>query len=98
MTLEGIVDAAAQFAQSYSGWLGLQCMFLRRNRREVEDFARLINRVRPREVQVNTPPDPTRKIGISIAGESHDSVNYPARPLKPLDEESIARLRLGFSR
>lgn len=92
VTLEGIVDAAARFAQSYSGWLGLQCMFLRRNRREVEDFARLINRIRPREVQVNTPTRPYPQDWYIDSRGSHDGVNYPARPLKPLDEESIAEI------
>ena len=92
LTLEGIVEAAARFAQSYSGRLGLQCMFLRRNRREVEDFARLINRIGPQEVQVNTPTRPYPQDWYIDSRGSHDGVDYPARPLKPLDQESIGQI------
>ncbi len=90
--LEGIVEAACRFREEYSGWLGLQMMFLPNTRDSLEDYARLIRRIRPNEVQVNTPTRPYPDGWYLASRGSHDGVDYPARPLKPLSTERLQEI------
>ncbi|MEJ2080560.1 MAG: radical SAM protein [Acidobacteriota bacterium] len=90
--LEGIVEAASRFRQEYSGWLGIQMMFLPNTRDSLDDYARLIRRIRPNEIQVNTPTRPYPDGWYLASRGSHDGVDYPAHPLKPLSPERLRQI------
>lgn len=92
VTLEDVVEAAARFRQDYAGWLGLQMMFLRNSRDSLEDYAHLIRRIRPDEIQVNTPTRPYPNGWYLASRGSHDGVDYPARPLKPLTPNRLQEI------
>jgi len=87
VTLDGIISAASLFRQSYRGFLGIQMMFTRVNLHEVPQFAALLNRLRPDEVQLNTPTRPYPETWVVQTRGSHDGVDYPARPLKRVSRE-----------
>jgi wyosine [tRNA(Phe)-imidazoG37] synthetase (radical SAM superfamily) len=89
VTLTRIVESACEFRQEYKGYLALQMMFVHSNRREVGAFARLIERIQPDEVQVNTPTRPYPDGWYLASRGSHEGVNYPAKPLKPLEPEAL---------
>ncbi len=55
VTLAGIVEAAARFRRAYRGHLDSQVMFLPANRGMAEKLCDLLLRIRPDEVQLNTP-------------------------------------------
>ncbi len=92
VTLEGIVEASCRFRKEYSGWLGLQMMFLPNTRDSLEDYARLIRRIQPNEIQVNTPTRPYPDGWYLASRGSHDGVDYPAHPLKPLSTERLQEI------
>jgi len=91
VTLEGIISATAAFRDLYPGFLGIQMMFTRVNIGEVRQFADLLKRLRPDEVQLNTPTRPYPESWVIQTRGSHDGVDYPARPLKRVSrEEAVA--------
>jgi len=92
VTLAGIVDSAVEFRQKYDGYLALQMMFVHSNRREADAFAKLIERIQPDEVQVNTPSRPYPDGWYLASRGSHEGVDYPAKPLKPLDAETLREI------
>jgi wyosine [tRNA(Phe)-imidazoG37] synthetase (radical SAM superfamily) len=92
VTLTRIVENAREFRREYSGYFALQMMFVHSNRREVEEFAQLIERIRPDEVQVNTPTRPYPDGWYLASRGSHEGVDYPAKPLKPLDAEMLREI------
>ncbi|MFB3902876.1 MAG: radical SAM protein [Acidobacteriota bacterium] len=91
VSLEGIISATAAFRQTYRGFLGIQMMFTRVNIGEIRDFAAILNRLQPDEVQLNTPTRPYPQSWVIQTRGSHDGVDYPARPLKRVTrEEAVA--------
>lgn len=91
VSLEGIIAATAAFRERYRGFLGIQMMFTRVNIGEVRDFAGILKRLRPDEVQLNTPTRPYPESWVIQTRGSHDGVDYPARPLKRVSrEEAVA--------
>jgi len=97
VTLQRIVSSAVRFRSEYSGYLGIQMMFVHSNRDEIESFAEILNRIRPDEVQVNSPTRPYPDDWYPASRGSHAGVDYPAKPLKPLPKEAldtiVSRLR-----
>jgi len=97
VTLDGIISATAAFRKKYQGFLGIQMMFTRVNIPEVPKFAAILNRLRPDEVQLNTPTRPYPESWVIQTRGSHDGVDYPAKPLKRVSREEAveieARLR-----
>ena len=92
VTLERIVAAAARFRRRYPGRLGLQMMFLPNGKDALEDYARLVRRIGPDEIQVNTPTRPYPDGWYLASRGSHDGVDYPAHPLKPLTAERLEEI------
>jgi len=92
VTLEGIVSGAEAFRAEYSNCLGIQFMLLPNSRVDIEDYAALVNRIRPDEIQVNTPTRPYPDDWYLASRGSHEGVDYPARPLKQVSAERLARI------
>ncbi|MBI1724550.1 MAG: radical SAM protein [Candidatus Tectomicrobia bacterium] len=55
VTLAGVLEGTLQFRREYKGHLDTQVMFLPANRGMAEALCVLLNRIRPDEVQLNTP-------------------------------------------
>jgi len=92
VTLEGIVDAAVQFRSEFSGKLGVQTMFVYPNARDIDGFVRILKRIQPDEVQVNTPTRPYPSGWYLASRGSHDGVDYPAKPLKSVPPEQLSEI------
>jgi wyosine [tRNA(Phe)-imidazoG37] synthetase (radical SAM superfamily) len=92
VSLSRIVEGAVQFRSEYEGYLGIQMMFVHSNRGELERFAGILNRIRPDEVQVNSPTRPYPDGWYLDSRGSHEGVDYPAKPLKPLTVEEISKI------
>ena len=92
VTLSRIVESAVQFRSNYSGKLGIQMMFVYANTEEIEAFAEILNRIRPDEVQVNTPTRPYPSDWYLASRGSHEGVDYPAKPLKQVSLEQLAQI------
>lgn len=92
VSLSRIVENLIRFREMYSGFLGIQSMFLKPNLAEVDAIASIIKRVEPDEVQLNTPSRPYPVAWVVDARGSHQGAPYPAKPLKPIDRAEAARL------
>ncbi|MEE8585392.1 MAG: radical SAM protein [Acidobacteriota bacterium] len=92
LTLQKIVGSTVEFRRQFPGYLGIQCMFLRNNLEEFEALIPLLNRIRPDEVQINSPTRPYPQSWVLSSRGSHDGVDYPAKPLKPLSHEEGDRI------
>lgn len=87
VSLESIVAGLLAFRAEYPGYLAIQMMFMPLNRQEVEEFAALLVRIAPDEVQLNTPMRPVPQEWFIEARGNHDKAPYPAVPLKHLSRE-----------
>jgi len=93
VTLARIVQSLVEFHSMYPGYLGIQMMFTRVNLGEADEFVEILNRVRPDEVQLNTPTRPYPQDWVLQARGSHEGVDYPAKPLKRISREEADALR-----
>ncbi|GAB4232141.1 MAG: hypothetical protein Kow00109_04500 [Acidobacteriota bacterium] len=96
VTLETVVRGSERFRDEYRGWLGVQMMFLPNSKDSLEDYLPLLERIRPNEVQVNTPTRPYPDGWYLESRGSHDGVSYPARPLKPLPPDRLREIEDFF--
>lgn len=92
VTLAGIIDALLQFRSEYLGVLGVQSMFLNERSADVGKLAALLNRIRPDEVQLNTPSRPYPRQWVVETRGSHGAAQYEAVPLKGIDRRQAARI------
>jgi wyosine [tRNA(Phe)-imidazoG37] synthetase (radical SAM superfamily) len=98
VTLGKIVEGAAAFRREYGGFLGVQMMFLPSTHDRAEDFAPLLIQIEPDEVQLNTPTRPYPGDWYLQSRGSHEEVDYPAKPLKPLSSWRLGQIAAELSR
>lgn len=55
ITLKKIISGIIQFKKEFRGKLGLQLMFVEKNRDEYKDIVKLALKIMPDEIQINTP-------------------------------------------
>ena len=94
VTLEKIVEDAVRFRGIYKGFMGVQCMFLPLNIDEADEFAELLNRIKPDEVQLNTPtrPYPQEWHYTARGGHSKELREYEGKPLKTIRLEKAEEI------
>jgi len=92
ITLASILRGLRRFRDEYSGYLGLQTMFVHSSLDRIEELAALVREIRPEEVQVNTPTRPYPSEWHLASRGSHEGVSYPARPVKPVSAEYLLRV------
>ena len=56
--LENIIQAIYDFRSIFNGKLALQIMFLEDNKHQAEEIAEIAKKIKPDEVQINTPLRP----------------------------------------
>ncbi|HSR50553.1 MAG TPA: radical SAM protein [Acidobacteriota bacterium] len=91
--LSQIVEGAQALRSEFSGYLGVQIMFLPPNLEEAEAMIPLLRRIRPDEVQVNTPtrPHPREWRLKNRSGRRADPCNKVLKPLPVEQLEDISR-------
>ncbi len=94
ITLETIMRNILQFKKEYNGFLGIQVMFLPSNLSETEELIALLNRIRPNEVQLNTPTRPYPKYWhiSSRGGHTKELRHYDSVPLRKIALEDAERI------
>lgn len=91
VTLRGVVDGIKCFRSEYRGRLGVQTMLLLPRRQKAEAFARLLEEIRPDEVQLNAPLRPVPRGWFPGARGNAGSTNVPAVRVKTFSSEEAAR-------
>ena len=56
-----VIEGIKKFREAYRGRLGLQMMFVNKNKAEAGELAYLSNHIKPEEVQINTPLRPCKE-------------------------------------
>lgn len=92
VTFDSLIEGILAFRAEYKGYLAIQMMFMPMNRKEVEEFAALLRRIAPDEVQLNTPMRPVPQEWFIEARGNHDQAPYPAVPLKHLTREEALQV------
>lgn len=92
VTFDSLIEGILAFRAEYKGYLAIQMMFMPMNRKEVEEFAALLRRIGPDEVQLNTPMRPVPQEWFIEARGNHDQAPYPAVPLKHLTREEALQV------
>lgn len=98
VTFESILAGILALRAEYSGYLAIQMMFMPLNRKEVEEFAEILKRIAPDEVQLNTPMRPVPQEWFIEARGNHDKAPYPAVPLKHLSREEALEVEAELRR
>lgn len=89
VSFQELIDSAEKFRKTYGGFFGLQVMLLFSKLDQVEDYARLFQRIQPDEVQINTPTRPYPQDWYLDSRGSHGRVEYPAKALKRLTPQRV---------
>ncbi len=89
ITLSSIIENILLFKQVFSGFLGIQTMFLPGNESDLSQLAELLCRIDPDEVQLNTPTRPYPKYWhvSSRGGHSEELRKYKSVPLRTVSKE-----------
>ncbi len=93
ITLDFIIRSIIDFKDRYEGLLGIQIMFLPTNLAELAGLAEILNRIKPDEVQLNTPTRPYPKYWhiSSRGGHTKELRQYDSVPLRKIDiEDALA--------
>jgi wyosine [tRNA(Phe)-imidazoG37] synthetase (radical SAM superfamily) len=98
VTVESIVEGILAFKAEYRGYLAIQMMFMPFNQQEVAEFAALLNRIQPDEVQLNTPTRPVPREWFRDARGNHDGAPYPTVPIRHLDHTQAAAIEAELRR
>lgn len=97
ITLKGVVEGAEEFRSEYSNYLGIQFMVLPNSRVDISEYGKIVRKISPEEIQVNTPTRPYPDSWYLASRGSHEGVDYPAKPLKQVSREEleaiVSRLR-----
>ncbi len=76
--------------------LQIQIMFMPQNKNKIEDLAKLLNKIKPDEVALNTPTRPYPSgwdiITRGAHGEDAKKIKYPTKPLKQLTDEEAKQI------
>lgn len=92
ITLEQIVAGIVALREEFNGRLALQIMFMPANVKDVEQWAPLIRRIRPDEIDLNTPRRPYPMEWYLASRGDHESKLYSGekRTLKVISPEEAA--------
>jgi wyosine [tRNA(Phe)-imidazoG37] synthetase (radical SAM superfamily) len=91
ITLGGIVRGIRRFSEEYTGRLAVQIMLTRLNWGRAEAFARLLNEIRPDEVQLNAALRPVPRRWFLEARGNDESVSLPSVHVSTMNPEEAAR-------
>lgn len=97
ITLEAVVENTVRFREEYKGHLDSQVMFLPANRHMAERLCDLLRRIRPDEVQLNTPKRAHPAAWFLETRGRYDTSRAPAkltplRVIEPEEAEALERL------
>ncbi|HZS03526.1 MAG TPA: radical SAM protein [Blastocatellia bacterium] len=93
VTLHSVIEGIKKLRTEYPGWLAVQTMLMPINSWELEELAALLRKLRPDEVQLNTPLRPVpREWSVATRGNHSPGAPNSAR-LKVIDRDEAERIR-----
>lgn len=92
VTLAGCVEGIKTFRREYVGHLAVQIMLMRLNVGKAEAFARILNEIRPDEVQLNAPTRPIPREWHSLARGNDAAQPFASVRPKVVEADEVARM------
>ena len=93
ISLKATIDSILRFKQSFKGSLEVQSMFMPLNLKHLEDFAAILNQVKPEVVQLNTPKRPYPMEWHRENRGNHKLIfDYQIKELKRVTEEDAQKI------
>ena len=93
ISLKATIDSILKFKQSFKGSLEVQSMFMPLNLKHLEDFAAILNQVKPEVVQLNTPKRPYPMEWHRENRGNHKLIfDYQIKELKRVTEEDAQKI------
>lgn len=91
ITLRSTVEGIKRFRAEYAGRLAVQVMLMRSHIGRADAFARLLEEIRPDEVQLNAPLRPVPRVWHREARGNSEPVTTAAAHVRTLSREEAAR-------
>ena len=89
--LDLILSGIQKLKKEFHGKLQVQIMFMPQNKNQIEELAKLLNKIKPDEIALNTPTRPYPSgwdiITRGAHGEDAKKIKFPTKPLKTLTLE-----------
>ena len=98
LTLGAVVEGVTRLRAEYAGRLAVQTMLVRGRVPPVAEFARLLDGIRPDEVQLNTPSRPVPRLWTPAARGNDAPRAARAVPFSPLPAAEAARFAADLRR
>ncbi|MCF8060120.1 MAG: radical SAM protein [Bacteriovoracaceae bacterium] len=93
VTLERVVTGIKALRNEYKGKLEVQSMFMPLNKKNLDDYAKLLSEIKPDLVQLNTPKRPyPSEWHRENRGNHHKIFDYNVTDLKTLNESEAKEL------
>ena len=92
ITLDSVVQGIKKFRDEYAGHLAIQIMLMRIHRKHGEAFARLLNEIRPDEVQLNAALRPIPRGWLPDARGNNATMPATAVLAKTISPEEAERI------
>lgn len=92
VTLDSVVQGIKKFRTEYTGQLAIQIMLMRIHREHGESFARLLNEIRPDEVQLNAALRPIPRGWLPDARGNDATIPATAVLAKTMSPEEAQRI------
>lgn len=98
ITLQTIIGGIKALRREFVGEFAVQLMLTPLNVKQVEGFARLLNEIRPHEVQINLPSRPIPRQWLMDARGNHHTLPARASHFKTLHAEEVSRFEAALRR
>lgn len=98
ITLRAVVEGIKTLRQEFAGELAVQLMLTHLNLNRVEPFARILNEIKPDEVQLNLPARPIPRRWFLDARANHNTLPSPASHFRIVAPEEVSRIEAALKR
>jgi wyosine [tRNA(Phe)-imidazoG37] synthetase (radical SAM superfamily) len=98
ITLRAVIEGIKRLRQEFSGELAIQLMLTHINLNQVEQFACILNEIKPNEVQLNLPSRPIPREWFIDARANNNTLPSPASRFRVIAPEEVARIEATLKR
>lgn len=91
ITLQSVITGLKALRKEFTGELAIQLMLTPLNVKQTEQFARILNEIKPDEVQLNLPLRPIPRKWLIDARGNNNILSVPSAHMKTITQEKAAQ-------
>ncbi|PYS47598.1 MAG: hypothetical protein DMF68_15585 [Acidobacteria bacterium] len=96
ITLQAVINGIKALKREFTGELAIQLMLTPASLKQAEQFARILNEIKPDEVQLNLPYRPIPREWFIDARGNNDTLPVPANHFTTITTEEAARFEAAL--